>query len=198
MKCFYLLKNISNFSVKITEVDFERVNGNNGILNAKVLLLNQSYEPLSLCNVKKAVILMYLGKAEVVAEKKGKFIRSVSLNLRWPTVIRLNSYVKVPFQRVMLNRKNILKRDGYKCAYCGRSDLPLTIDHVIPRSKGGKETWENLVTACYRCNNKKGDRTPNEAGMPLLIKPYRPSHIMFIKNSVNRIDEAWKPFLFQD
>ncbi len=160
-------------------------------------MLNQSYEPLTVCNVKKAVILMYLGKAEIVAEKKEMAIRSASTRLPWPTVIRLNFYVKVPFQKVMLNRKNILKRDGYKCAYCGRSDLPLTIDHVIPRSKGGGETWENLVAACYRCNNKKGNRTPKEAGMPLLIKPYRPSHIMFLKNSVNRLDEAWKPFLFQ-
>jgi len=98
----------------------------------------------------------------------------------------------------MLNRKNILKRDGYKCAYCGRSDLPLTIDHVIPRSHGGKDTWENLVAACYRCNNKKGNRTPAEAEMPLLIKPYTPTHIMFLVNSVNRLDETWKPFLFQD
>jgi len=152
---------------------------------------------LSVCSVKKAVILMFLGKAEVVAEKRDKHIRSVSASFPFPTVIRLNSYIRVPFLKVLLNRKNILKRDGYKCAYCGRSDLPLTIDHVIPRSKGGKDTWENLVAACYRCNNKKGNRTPAEANMPLLIKPYRPTHIMFIKNSVNRLDESWKPFLFQ-
>lgn len=96
-----------------------------------------------------------------------------------------------------MTRKNILKRDLYKCAYCGRSDLPLTIDHVIPRARGGEETWENLVTACVSCNNKKGDRTLEEADLKLRIRPYKPHYILFISNSVSKIDENWKPYLFQ-
>jgi len=89
-----------------------------------------------------------------------------------------------------------LKRDGHKCAYCGRGDLPFTIDHVIPKSKGGEDTWENLVTACLPCNNRKGNRTPEEASMKLRIKPYKPNHILFLLNSVNHIDSSWKPYLF--
>ncbi len=89
-----------------------------------------------------------------------------------------------------------MKRDGHKCAYCGRGDLPLTIDHVIPKSKGGDECWENLVAACLPCNNKKGDRTPEAANMQLRIRAYTPNHIMFIKNSAGRVDETWKPYLF--
>lgn len=89
-----------------------------------------------------------------------------------------------------------MKRDGHKCAYCGRGDLPLTIDHVIPKSKGGDESWENLVAACLPCNNRKGDRSPEEAHMQLRIRAYTPNHIMFIKNSAGRVDETWKPYLF--
>ena len=90
-----------------------------------------------------------------------------------------------------------MKRDGHKCAYCGRADLPLTLDHVIPRSKGGDDSWENLVAACLPCNNRKGDRTPEESHLKLKVKPYTPSHIMFIKNNAGRLDDSWKQYLFQ-
>lgn len=168
----------------------------NGALNAKVLLLNQSYEPLSVCNVKKAMVLMFLGKAQLVANRDDRKVRTVSESFPWPSVIRLNSYIQVPYKKIILTRKNILRRDGHKCAYCGRGDLTLTLDHIIPRSRGGAHTWENLVAACIRCNNKKGDRTPSEADMKLKVKPYTPNHIMFIKNSAGRLEEKWKPFLF--
>ncbi|MFA3781888.1 HNH endonuclease [Melioribacteraceae bacterium 4301-Me] len=139
---------------------------------------------------------MVLGKAELVANNDHKKVRSVKVSYPWPSVIRLNEYVRLPFQKIILTRRNILKRDGHRCAYCGRGDLPLTIDHIIPKSKGGDESWENLVAACIVCNNKKGDRTPEEANMKLLIKPYTPNHIMFIRNYVGKIEETWKPFLF--
>lgn len=84
----------------------------------------------------------------------------------------------------------------HKCTYCGRGDLPLTIDHIIPKSKGGDDSWENLCAACLPCNNKKGDRTPEEANMKLRYKPYTPNHIMFIKTSAGRFDDTWKPYLF--
>jgi 5-methylcytosine-specific restriction endonuclease McrA len=167
------------------------------VLNAKVLLLNQSYEPLSICNVKKALILMFLGKAEIVADKANKRIHSVSSSYPLPSIIRLNTYIRVPYKSIILTRKNILRRDNHKCVYCGRSDLTLTIDHIIPKARGGSDTWENLVAACVKCNNKKGDRTPDEANMPLRIKPYAPNHIMFMKNTVSRLDENWKTYLFQ-
>jgi 5-methylcytosine-specific restriction endonuclease McrA len=111
-------------------------------------------------------------------------------------VIRLSRFVSLPYKKVILSRKNILRRDAYRCAYCGRGDLPLTIDHIIPRAKGGTDSWENLVCACTVCNNRKGDRTPEEANMPLHTVPFKPSHIMFIKNVVGKLDENWKPYLY--
>lgn len=139
---------------------------------------------------------MFLGKAELVADDKRKSLNSVTSAFPWPSVIRLNDFVKVPYKKIILTRKNILKRDGHKCAYCGRGDLTLTLDHVVPRSRGGDDSWENLVAACLPCNNKKGNRTPEEANMILRRKPYKPNHIMFLTNSVNRLDEVWKPYLF--
>lgn len=139
---------------------------------------------------------MFLGKAELVTDDKRKSVRTVSTSYAWPSVIRLSHYIKVPYKKVVLTRKNILRRDGYKCVYCGRGDLPLTVDHVLPKARGGTDSWENLVCACTVCNNKKGDRTPQEANMHLSHKPFAPNHIMFIKNSVAKVDENWKPYLY--
>jgi 5-methylcytosine-specific restriction endonuclease McrA len=139
---------------------------------------------------------MYLGKAVLVLDNKRKKLRTVNRAFPWPSIIRLSYFVRVPYKRVVLTRKNILRRDSYKCAYCGRSDLPLTIDHIVPRAKGGNDSWENLICACTICNNKKGDRTPLEASMELLYRPFKPSHIMFIKNVVGKLDENWKPYLY--
>lgn len=139
---------------------------------------------------------MYLGKAELVLNNEKKILRSVSQNYPWPSIIRLSHFVRVPYKKVVLTRKNILRRDSYKCVYCGRSDIPLTVDHIVPKARGGTDSWENLVTACTICNNKKGDRTPEEARMDLLSKPFKPSHIMFIKNVVGRLDDSWKPYLY--
>jgi 5-methylcytosine-specific restriction endonuclease McrA len=165
-------------------------------LNAKVLILNQNYEPMSVINVKKAIVLLYLGKAELIAAHDGKAVRSVSLAMPFPSIVRLSMYVKVPFKKIILSRKNILRRDGHRCQFCGRSDIPLTIDHINPVSRGGEESWENLVCACVSCNNKKGDRTPEEAEMPLRRKPVRPNHLTFIRHFVGTLDERWKPYLF--
>ncbi len=137
-----------------------------------------------------------MGKAELVHKVDNKFIPTVKANLPYPSVIRLSKFVRVPYKKVMLSRKNILRRDNHRCAYCGRSDLALTIDHIIPKARGGSDTWENLITACTKCNNYKGDRTPEEANMKLLFKPYKPNHVIFMKNFVNKIDENWKPYLY--
>jgi 5-methylcytosine-specific restriction endonuclease McrA len=107
----------------------------------------------------------------------------------------LSLFVRVPYKKIILSRKNILRRDNHKCQYCG-STVNLTVDHIIPKSKGGEDTWENLVTACIRCNNRKGDRTPEESKMCLISRPKKPSHITFIKNFVGAIDDGWKPYLY--
>jgi len=163
-----------------------------------VLILNQNYEPMSVCNVKKAIILLYLGKAEIVEASDGKVIRSVSMSIPQPSIVRLGVYIQVPYKKIILSRKNILRRDGHRCMYCGRSDVPLTVDHVIPKARKGEDTWENLVTACVYCNNKKGDRIPEEAHMKLLRKPMRPNHLTFIRHFVGNIDERWKPYLYMN
>lgn len=168
----------------------------NGKLNAKVLILNQSYEPLTVCTIKKAIILVYLDKAELVKKIANKEIKTINSCFAWPSVIRLRRYISVPYKKVILTRKNILRRDSFRCAYCGRGDIMLTVDHIVPKAKGGLDTWENLVCACTNCNNKKGDRSPEEAGMKLMIKPFVPNHIMFIKNFVSKIDDNWKPYLY--
>jgi 5-methylcytosine-specific restriction endonuclease McrA len=104
----------------------------------------------------------------------------------------------MPYKRIDLSRKNILKRDNHRCQYCGKKTLDITIDHIMPKSRGGIDTWDNLVAACVRCNNRKGNRTPDEAGMKLLSKPRRPNHIMFLKQYIGRTEDSWRPFLFMD
>jgi 5-methylcytosine-specific restriction endonuclease McrA len=151
---------------------------------------------MSVVNVRKAVGLLFLGKAEMIAANDGRVLRSVSSAMPLPSIVRLSSYVKVPFKRIILSRKNILRRDSHRCQYCGRGDLPLTVDHVIPISRGGEDTWENLVCACVSCNNRKSDRTPDEARMPLRVSPMRPNHVTFIRQFVGALDERWKPYLF--
>lgn len=137
-------------------------------------------------------------KAEMVAEKQSRKIRTVSKAFPFPSVIKLTAYIRMPYKKIELSRKNILRRDNYRCQYCNKKAPDMTIDHVIPRSRGGRDTWENLVAACVKCNNKKGSRTPEEANMPLLTIPKKPHHIMFLKQFIGRLDENWRPFLFMD
>jgi 5-methylcytosine-specific restriction endonuclease McrA len=138
---------------------------------SQTLVLNASYEPLNITSWRRAVILMIKGKAESLEEDKSL---SIHCGKKLPTVIRLRYYVKVPFREVSLTRKNILLRDNNSCQYCNYRGSDLSIDHVLPRSRGGTDNWENVTTACLRCNVQKGNRTPEEANMPLKRKPYRP------------------------
>ncbi|HWG85509.1 MAG TPA: HNH endonuclease, partial [Deinococcales bacterium] len=137
-------------------------------LNApSVLVLNASYEPLHVCSIKRAVTLLMDEAAERV-EDAPAFLRSPSTNFPVPSVIRLRRYVRRPPRyHVAFNRRNVFRRDGHTCQYCGRSGGDLTLDHVLPRSRGGRNTWENIVTACRECNSRKRDRTPEEARMHL-------------------------------
>ena len=167
-------------------------------LSDKVLVLNQNYEPLGVCNVRKAVILLWLGKAEMVQARTTTALRTVSSVYPYPSIVRLFSYVRLPFRKVELTRKNIIRRDNNQCAYCHTTKPPLTIDHVTPKSRGGADTWENLVTACVRCNNKKGNRTPDEAGMVMSRKPFRPNHVTFLRKFAGRIEQEWEQYLFMN
>ena len=168
------------------------------LLQENVLVLNQNYEPLSVCSVKRATVLLYLGKAQTIEKRDGDLIRSVSCSVSVPSVVRLGFYIKVPQKRVLLTRKNIIKRDGHRCQYCGETTGPMTVDHIISRLDGGKDSWENLVCACIRCNNIKSNRTPEQAGMKLLRTPKRPNHITFIQQFVGISDNRWRRYLFLD
>jgi len=111
-----------------------------------------------------------------------------------PSVIKLKKYVNMPYKGVILTRENIFKRDGHQCQYCG-TNKNLTVDHVVPKSKGGKTVWGNLVTACKSCNAKKGDEELGESGMKLNSYPYKPSYILFIREFSGHKHEEWKPYL---
>ena len=164
-------------------------------LNQAVLLLNQNYEPLSVCNVKRAVVLIFLGKAEMV-EKNSGVLHSINQQLVIPSVIRLSRHIRVPHKRILLNRKNLMIRDNHTCQYCGKKLQPLTIDHVIPKHYGGTDSWENLVVACQICNHKKGNHTPEQAGMELIQQPRRPHYFFYLYKIIGIKDDHWKPYLF--
>ena len=165
------------------------------LMNGHVLVLNQDYSALTVCSVERAVVLMHLQKVHLVEAADGRQIRSPSVEMPWPSIVRLKQYANVPYKRVMLSRKIVLKRDQNTCHYCG-AQTNLTIDHVVPKSRGGRDTWENLVAACVTCNNQKGDSTPDEAGMELARRPFRPSYVMFLRDFAGEIEDTWKPYLF--
>jgi 5-methylcytosine-specific restriction endonuclease McrA len=168
------------------------------IINRHVLMLNQNYEPLTVCTARRAIVLLFQGKAEMIEAANGLKIRSVRRDYSLPSIVRLWQYKKVPYKRIMLTRKNILTRDNHQCQYCGTFKGPMTVDHVVPKTMRGADSWENMVCACVKCNNKKGDRTPEQAGMKLLKKPSRPTHIDFIQRYIGVADQRWRPYLFMD
>ncbi len=143
------------------------------MINLTVLVLNQSYEPLNICRVRRAVVLVYRGKAEMLENGTG-FIHSANDTFPIPSVIRLAYMIKRPRPKRKLTRFEIFNRDQYTCQYCSRQTRQLTLDHVIPRYRGGEHTWENVVSACISCNRRKAGRTPAEAGMELIRKPTYP------------------------
>ncbi len=163
-------------------------------MNGKVLVLNQDYSPITVCTVYRAFLLTYLGKAELVDGSPKRVLRSVSKSYPWPSVIRIKNYVNVPYKGVVLTRYNIFKRDKHSCQYCG-TKKDLTIDHIIPKSKGGKSTWTNLVTACKKCNAKKGDYSLDQVGLKLANQPIKPSYVMFLRESNNDLQNEWLPYL---
>lgn len=143
------------------------------MINSPVLVLNQTYEPLNLCRVRRAVVLVFCGKAEVLENSRG-VLHSVTQVFLIPSVIRLVYMVKRPRHQRKLTKLEVFTRDQYTCQYCGRQTKELTLDHVIPRRRGGKHSWENVVSACKVCNRRKGGHTPKEAEMKLLRQPRTP------------------------
>ncbi|MEE3338062.1 MAG: HNH endonuclease [Candidatus Latescibacterota bacterium] len=167
------------------------------VLDRSVLVLNQNYEPLNVCSVRRALALVFRGKASSVETGPGA-VRSVSASYAVPSVVRLERYVRAPRRRVVLSKRNVLRRDNYECQYCGIRDRKMTIDHVIPKTHDGPSSWENLVAACATCNARKGSRQPEQAGLALIRKPRRPNNVTFIRNHVGVSDHLWKPYLFLD
>lgn len=161
----------------------------------RVLVLNQDFSPLTICTIQRAFLLIFLNKAEMLSSANGHKLRTVNREFPLPAVIRVNRYVKVPYKGVVLSRANIFKRDLHSCQYCG-TNKDLTIDHVMPKSRNGKTNWTNLVTACKRCNSRKGDFTPEEAGMPLKRAPFKPNFVVFLRDHAGYDIEEWRPFLF--
>lgn len=167
------------------------------MLNSNVLILNQNYEPLSICSVRRALMLIFRGKAQMV-EKSDMVFHSVSQAFSAPSVVRLERYIHTARRRVVLSKRNILRRDNFECQYCGVKNKIMTVDHVVPRKDKGQTSWENLVCACVACNSKKGDRRPEQVGLQLSRSPKRPNSTRFIQNFIGISDQRWKPYLFLD
>lgn len=165
------------------------------ILNEPVLILNVNFEPLHVCNTKRALSLVMAGKAEIVLNGRG-MIHSASDAFELPSIIKLQYMVKRPRPRISLSKREILRRDDYTCQYCGRKSHHLTIDHVVPRHMGGRHTWTNLVAACSPCNRRKGGRTPEQANMHLQRQPKEPSASALYRFGRHLDDrEEWEPFI---
>jgi len=164
------------------------------ILNTPVLVLNQNYQPLNICNVKRAMVLVGVGKAELLTNGQGD-IHTVRQAYTIPSVIRLHYMVKKTLMQRKLSRRAIFHRDGFTCQYCGVQGKNLTIDHIQPRSRNGPHTWENVVAACIPCNHRKAGRTPREANMRLAREPQAPRPDPYALFHHRNIMDEWQPFM---
>ncbi len=168
----------------------------NSCLNKKVLVLNQSYQPLMVIGSKRAICLLLTKKSECI-QNYSDVIRSQSFKMNLPSVIRVNRYVRFFRNHIVLNRMNILKRDDFVCQYCAKKSNTMTIDHIVPKNKGGKDDWENLVAACSKCNTKKGDYLLESIEMSLLKKPKKPNYLFYFKQYINKdVEDSWKEYLY--
>ena len=162
-----------------------------------VLLLNASYEPLRILPWKRAIRLWTMGRVEVI-EESTKEIRTINFVVRLPSVVRLLRYVNYHGPLPKFSRVNVYRRDDFTCGYCGKGFIheKLNLDHVIPRSHGGQTIWENVVTTCHPCNSRKANRTPAQANMKLLVKPYKPARLNSLMLTLSgNPPEAWKQYL---
>lgn len=164
-------------------------------LSAPVLVLNANFEPLNICSTKRAMGLLFAGKAELLQNGRG-YIHTVRKSYPRPSIIRLGYMIKRPRPHVRLTKREIFRRDNYTCQYCGTRTNHLTVDHIVPRHRGGEHSWVNLVTACPRCNLKKGGRTLQEARMSLRQPPYEPSPTAVYLFGNHLLDnDDWRPYL---
>ena len=163
-------------------------------LNSPVLVLNQNYQPLNICNVRRAVVLLTRGKAELMENGRGH-ISSISATFAIPSVIRLQHMVKRPLVRRRLSRRAVFVRDRFTCQYCARETRSLTLDHIMPRSRGGPHVWNNVVSACIPCNHRKAGLTPKEAGMRLRREPVVPRPDPFYMFHHRNILDEWRQFI---
>lgn len=160
----------------------------------RTLVLNAGYEPLAVVSFKRALVLVMNDKASVIERVDDDPVWAANTVFDRPAVIILSRYVRVPqSRRVPVTRRGVLRRDGSRCAYCGKSAS--TIDHVMPRSRGGQDTWTNLVACCLRCNNVKSDRTPQEMGWELRFAPAAPRGGSWTVRGTERGDPRWEPYL---
>jgi 5-methylcytosine-specific restriction endonuclease McrA len=167
-----------------------------GSSRGRVLVLNASFEPINVCTVRRAAVLVFKERAEIL-EHADWSLHSESLTMPRPVVIRLVTYVKIPrnAHRRKITRRAVFARDSWTCQYCGHQRGHLTVDHVIPRSKGGNSTWDNIVTCCAPCNRRKGDRLPRQARMSPIRTPRAPNPTIFIHVAAPRIPAAWEQYL---
>lgn len=164
-------------------------------MNEAVLVLNANFEPINVCNTRRAINLMLMGKADMVKNGRG-IIRTVSRDYARPSIIRLAYYIKRPRMRVALSSKEIFRRDNFTCQYCGKQTGHLTVDHVLPRRLGGQSTWENVVAACPNCNRKKGGSRLSGTNMHLLRKPQEPSHsVLYFFERYLQNNQDWESYL---
>ena len=163
-------------------------------INAPVLVLNQNYQPLNVCNARRAIVLIGLGKAEFTENGRGD-IHSISQTFPLPAVIRLLRMVKRPLMQRKLSRRAVFLRDDFVCQYCGTETRLLTLDHIKPRSRGGAHIWENVVSACIQCNHRKAGATPVEANMRLLRKPAPPRPDPYSLFHHRKILDEWRQFI---
>lgn len=170
-------------------------------LTHRVLLLNASFEAMTTVSAQRAVVLLMEGNAETVLDREDEFIHSAHSKIPYPSVIRLVRYVNVPrFRKAYLTRKAVLARDSYTCAYCGEQKglKDMTMDHIVPRSKGGQHTWKNVIACCFNCNQRKGDRSLEELGWTLRFGTYRPDGSRRIAIIAGHVDPEWEPWLSLD
>jgi 5-methylcytosine-specific restriction endonuclease McrA len=164
--------------------------------SGRVLVLNASYEPINVCTVRRAAVLILKNRAEILEEGEWA-LHAESVTLARPVVIRLLAYVRIPrdAHRRKITRRAVFARDRWTCQYCGHERGNLTVDHVVPRSKGGKSTWDNIVACCAPCNRRKGDRLPAQANMVPARTPRAPSSTIFIHVATPTIPAAWEQYL---
>jgi len=167
-------------------------------MNQEVLVLNSDYEPLNVCNVRRAIVMVYLGKADVLHADEEALTTAAACGFVLPSVVKLRGHVKRPLPELKLSRRTVFARDNYTCQYCGSTAKDMTIDHVIPKRSGGAATWDNLVCCCRKCNMKKSDKLAHQVGMKLVRPPRRPRYVPYIsltKYLTGRKNEVWRSYL---